>query len=80
MYTQRDTQIHTCDTPIYFSIAVIKYQDQGNLQKNVFIWVYSSRVRVHEGGAKALDRQTIGKQLKQKWRPHILNSSMKQRR
>ena len=35
----------------YIYIAVIKYHDQGNLQKELFIWSYSSRgIRVHPDG------------------------------
>lgn len=34
----------------YFSVSVIKYHDQGNLQKEEFMWVFSSRgMRVHLG-------------------------------
>lgn len=35
----------------YIYIARIKYHDQGNLQKEPFIWSYGSRgIRVHPGG------------------------------
>lgn len=35
---------------ICFSDAVIKHCDQGNLEKEEFIWTYSSRgIRIHHG-------------------------------
>lgn len=36
----------------YFSVAMIKYHSQGNLEMEGFIWAYSSReVKVCHGGA-----------------------------
>ena len=37
----------------FFSIAVVKHHDQGNLQKSIYLGLQFQRVRVHEGGKRS---------------------------
>jgi len=55
----------------FFSVAVIKYYDQGNLQKEGSIWVYDYKgLTVHHG--MAVRQQAIGLVAETRNRPHLL--------
>jgi hypothetical protein len=60
----------------YFSVAVIKHHDQGNLQNEGYVWAYSSRgIKVHQNHSQKHGSRRDG--WTRMLRAHILKQKQK---